>query len=217
MSVIVSDLIAKALNQLSDFPPDMSSDALAYFQDADNFICENFRLYPEDTSDISLTYGVGTYTLDDDITKIWAATYYFNANSWQPLKPTSYDELDYKQMGWRDVSPSLPSMFYDLGTTVGFFTKPNATTTGGYPIVRLYVSRKRVLDFDTEMPGQVPNYNLWVYFALREFARDRHPDMLEKYEALTTQANNVMLEYNQGRQARNKPKFAYPVPLISNR
>jgi len=200
---------------MADFPSSLPA-GLRFVQEADDYVLRHFRLYPLTALDLTLVVGQLEYAVSDSVLRIWSATYYTSATASQTLRATSIDELDSEYPLWRDSSSGVPTRYYDVGTVVGILPAPSTATAAGYPKVTLQTTQRRVLVSGTTMPGNVPNYNLWVHHACEAWARRQHREEAGFYAALKAQSFDEMADFVAGRQVRNKPRFRFPVPSVRN-
>lgn len=156
--------------------------------------------FPElriDTEDINLTSGTGEYSLDEDIYKVHSALYLTAASTGTVLDETSVTELDNKNAGWRLESSGTPTGFYvwanTTGQVVGLYPKPNTTTSGGFPKVTLYVTRRpSALTGSDTVFTMLPDSQIYKEGILLEFAKaQRKEDVAMRLEVYRAELQRV--------------------------
>lgn len=127
----------------------------------------------ETTTDISLTAGTREYDLAESNVSIKSASYIKTSsdNDFIVLERTSRDELDLTDDRWRTrVTRGTPLRFYissaaDADSSekkIGFDPIPDTTTSGGYPIVRLYHSAIATLSGSDVLPPDISSSQVYL-------------------------------------------------------
>jgi hypothetical protein len=168
MQILVDDVRDQFIDRYSDAQNTNNTKILALMQEADMWL-SSILPYRHDTFDLTLTAndndilfsafpaGAGGHA-GSEITRIYQAVYIRSAND------GDYKELAGKDVMWmnKNYGPSWrlgiagePSIYsIDAGATGRVFylaQKPNTTTSGGYPLVRVFASCHKVLTFGTSM------------------------------------------------------------------
>lgn len=182
MSETVANVIASLRRRIPTITPD---DALEYINRVHEDLSAMLPLR-QDTEDVSLTDGTREYSLDEDIVQIWDAEYRTSATEGHQMKQTSVPDLVLDRAAWRLAVDGKPFEYYIWGNTtgkvVGFFPTPETTTTSGYPIVRLYVSRRNTLTLSDSLPQTILNKQVYVEGAAWYYCADFKPDMESFYD-----------------------------------
>lgn len=178
-------------NAQATYPDITSTNGIVY---ANRIHRDLLQSYPEmrmDTEDTNLTAGTYEYALDEDIWKVWSAVYLTAASTGTSLFNTTPVQLDNLNPDWRLESNVAPTKFYiasnTTGRVLGLFGKPPTTTTGGYPIVRMYVSRRGTtlsgsdLVYDWIPSSRVYSAGIAYYHALARYP-EHVPIRLEDYQ-----------------------------------
>ena len=173
---------------------------------------EEFRLA---TTSIDLTLDTTNreYALGETYVAIWSAGYYTSATAQPfPVYPTSYDELDEEDAGWRNSLKGPPRMFYEWqtsagGAVVGFDKIPSVATDTGYPTVRLIVSVYTAFTATSDtIPAVCRDNTVYVDGMASLWAKWRNkPDWKERIEMFDL-AKNELGTYRARRQRRNDPR-----------
>lgn len=144
------------------------------------------------SEDINLTAGTGEYaTADELIARIWTARYVRSASTGDSkrLIHTDRTKLDLEFGDWRGADNGDPDYFY-IGSSsagalrVGVWPFPDTTTSGGYPVLRLNISKTADLVTGNSLPSVIQDSELYVdcacwLYAKRFFDKDKEA----KYEA----------------------------------
>lgn len=208
------DVIARARLHYPDLPA--GTLALTLLQEAHDRVLGAVRLRPVEEVTINLTSGTYEYALSDDVIRVWAAVYVRSSIQADALREISIDMLDDDRPNWRYDPASTPTRWYDVGTMVGLFPKPDTTTSGGYPILKLYTTKRQTLTGSTTMPAMVPNYDAWVSWVCRSWAWAQDRQNLPYWEQRADETLADLIERIQGRQARLKPSVLPSYPSVSN-
>lgn len=167
--------------------------ALEYINKADRDISTILRLR-ETTEDINLTAGTNEYALSTEtILKVWAGRYIRSSATGDSnrMKETSYERMDLMMGDWRSDPSDEPTKFAIKpgstgGASVLFHPTPATTTSGGYPIVRLYVTISKALISGDSLPALLKSSDVYTYRAAfrlaNDVAKDQAPGLYELYK-----------------------------------
>ena len=159
MSYTVQNIVDQAMASYGTLS---SANALIYAQDVWDEITFDLRVLQDDR-DISLVAGTPEYSLTGlFIRRIYSATYYLNATQSWELRAVQKRSLDLSSPGFRVQANSDPSRFYsetkEDGTgvmAVGLDPKPPTTTSGGYPILKIWAAKNSTLALATVLPDAI--------------------------------------------------------------
>ncbi len=138
------------------FPDLTDATGLRLVQDIDNRVLQHIPLY-KTTEDITLVSGTREYELNDATVRVWHADYLTSSTA-QPeaLTAVQLEWLNQNVAGWRNSETGTPREYYvDVQlaeVVVGFNPTPDASSSGGYPTVRLFVSRTRTIAAGDSVP-----------------------------------------------------------------
>lgn len=163
--------VRRAFNDASD------TVLLEYAQEVNDDIFTELDI-KQDTEDISLAAGTIEYVLDEDIRKVLSAELRKSATDIRPLRAIGKSQL---KGAWRDGPRGDPGRFYTAGNSsgtrvVGFTPTPITTTSGGYPIVRLYVTRTSTLTALGNLPLGMRSSDVYVFGINRRLCADSKRD-----------------------------------------
>lgn len=200
------------------FPDIADADIVDKINEANQVITQKTKIYPETTVDINLVAGTREYVLSATIQKVWAAAYVTSAgeSGYQPLIETSQDELDIDNRTWRAQQNGVPYRYYELGGYVGLYPTPNTTTSGGYPILRLFVNTQTTLTSISSLPSQVPTLEPWKWYACKEIALEKYPDRVGLYDKMWRDSMQDLVRFVHGRLPRQNPRVKAQVPYVRN-
>ena len=205
------------IDKLQDIYNDVSdTEGLLLFNSAHAEIGRQVKLYPDEAVDLaSLVAGTRGYAYSEDILHVWAAAYYTSASSYTALIQTSPDELDAMTNGeWRGESNGTPTHWYDEGPNIGLYPIPDTTTSGGYPLVRLYCQKRRVLTTGDSLPGMIGEATPWVDYMAYLWAERRHRDEKDARYADYKVSLARLKRHMLARAPRVKPSFNPVIPTI---
>lgn len=130
--------------------------------------------------DISLVANQTEYTLNPSTVRVWEAEYLRSATDRRPLKGEDITRLALAQPTWRNMPAGVPRRFFidrdEDEQIVGILPKPNVTTSGGYPIVKLHVTRTETLTRTSNVPVGISG-DVYVFGAMARFFTD--PNLAE--------------------------------------
>ena len=134
------------------------------------------------TEAISLTAGTYSYAINENDARVWAADYFLESGG-DPyrLQGTSYEELNKTQTLWRTLQsqPTRYAIFRNADDLVLLLNPvPDTTTSGGYPIVNMYVTRITDLTDVGDLPVALRNTDVYVFGALYRWAIDMYDQKL---------------------------------------
>lgn len=141
------------------------------------------------SEDKNLTDGTREYevTYDPQIIGDIVVYYLTDADSATRLTPVSQDWMDANVDNWRVTTDTgTPTRFYYGAPTsaalttqgkvvIGLDPIPDTTTTGGYPIVRIYGVEYEEPSATSDIPQAVPNIRVFIEGIKRNWAMDRDP------------------------------------------
>lgn len=135
------------------------------------------------TRDIAYT-AAQEYALQDTELRVWSVELYASATSHRPLIETSIEELNIKNRNWRSTPTSnTGNRFYvwsnTTGRVIGVVPAPSSAASGGYPLLRLYVSVAAVLTTSSEIVAGLENDDLYTYGMAARYALDEKRDQYE--------------------------------------
>lgn len=211
MATLVSTVTAAATQMFNDLTP---TKVLELMNAAHFKICRHVKLYQDTVVDTNLTAGTRYYTFDPDIARVWSAYYVTGANSYSQLIETSSDELDYRETGWRMQANATPYRWGQEGPQFFVDPIPDTTTSGGYPIVRMYTQKRVTLALSDSMPAMIDYYDAWTDEIGFQWAKQKHRDQQEGLRLQAHRSLNDLSWKVQGRPVRLKPTVIQHVPMI---
>lgn len=213
MAYTVAEVFEQVRRMYQDCPDD--STLLKMLNDEHFDICRYVKLYQDTTVSVSLTSGTREYALSASVMHIWNAAYFTSATSYTPLRQTSRDRLDNDFPSWLQQSSGTPYQYYESGGYIGFYPTPNATTSGGYPIVTLYCQSITAFTATSDsLPAQINNADPWIYGLARRFAMLEHPADLQRLDAMSKQSRADLAAYIISRTPRRLPSFRPNIPQV---
>lgn len=168
--------VQSQIDRLKRFSTDITvAIALEYLQYANRELCFDLPLYLTE-EDITLTANTQEYAVNADDLRVWTAHYWTSATASRPLEGVSLQGLERRFRGWRNTPASIPSRYavHNVLTVpyILLYPKPNTTTTGGYPFVRLRVSRHVALTQAGNLPATLVDPNVYTYKAAELYCID---------------------------------------------
>lgn len=207
----MASTITQVITKAQAFVSDMSAAAgLVLAQELEDELLEEIKMM-RDTEDITLALLTPTYALDEDILKVWDADYFASADDITPLSETSLDFLSRYRRNWRSREPSRPTSYYIDnssvgGMLIGLTPEPDTATSGTYPMVRLYVARKRTLSGSSTLPAAIQDDSVYVkgiIYKWKQLRRKNPQDemlardaYLAKKQALMRRTGNRLAKLN---------------------
>lgn len=172
MSFLVNDVIREA----REIYPDLAdTHALRHFNRVRSTVLSELDLRKTSTT-VNVAEGVNEASLAATALKIDSVEYVRSstARDFKVLLPTSIDELNNKETEWRRLENNEPDRFYlhtgTSGPVIGVVPAPNETTSGGYPILRIYFSQNETLTAGGTLYDDLPSAQVYVYGIAREHA-----------------------------------------------
>lgn len=150
------------------------------------------------TETINLVSGTQEYALNENTLRIFRADILTSATNRVPLQEYDYSMLNQTRPGWRSATTGMPGGFYTwrnaTDNLVGLLPKPSTTTSGGYPVVALEVSRtpSATLTSGSSLPKSLQSLDLYVYGVVSRYLQENPSkeglQMSEHYAALYERA-----------------------------
>ena len=208
------DTIGTISSLLRERFPDLSSArAEDYIIRVHREICGAIPEISRKSIDIDLTAGIGVYDLPADTLEVAHVIYAKDASTRSQVLRTTQDELGEKKPLWGFDPSGTPSLFYvqtelGLGVTsdlkITLYPKPDTTTTGGYPVLHVYITEVMPLATDDPLPEGLAGYGVYLegasYYAAMAL---RDPDAAGTYLSLY----QGQIEMNRDRWRRRVPQF----------
>lgn len=161
MAYTGSDILTEVTRRYADYS--RSSEGTVDLQRANDWVLTAVRLYPDASEDLTLTANDDTYAYNINTLAIWQAVYLESSTSTGiVLQPKSVDTLDQDEPTWRTNPAGSPRYFFDRGGEVVLYPKPDTSSSGGYPKVVLYSTRKQTLSDVTSLPESVRQIDAWA-------------------------------------------------------
>lgn len=185
-----------------------TSDVVGYLNEVRPDILRRLRLR-NTTQNINLTADTQEYAITVPMLGATSVSYIRSADEAdkRALEPTNLEALDITQPQWRNRASSEPRSYYFIdgltGPKIGFFPKPDLTTTTGYPIVTIYY-----LDCNTLASGDTVYDNLlspmlYVHAICKRYAEDRGLEDLPLREKFFNDEYKANEDYLKGRQTKS--------------
>lgn len=173
MAITVASVLARIQRR---FPDCSDAVATAYVNEVHQDLLRQLPIVTA-TEDISLVAGTQEYAYAEATIKIVSAEYFGSATDRHHMFPTDLDHLNNNEPGWRSRGRGRPTRYYlwrdsSGNGVIGFDPTPVSTTSGGYPLVRLYQTRVETLTGASNLPEGILSAELYVYGAQRRFALD---------------------------------------------
>ena len=214
-NILVSDVIDSAQRA---FPKMTDADALKIYKSV--FIEVLAHLQIEGGSDDeNLTSGTREYELTYDPQIIGNIVVYYltAAATATKLTPVTEDWMDENISEWRVTTDTgTPSRFYigsptsaSLSTqgkqVIGLDPIPDTTTTGGYPIVRIYGTEYEEPAATSDVPQSIPLTSVLSDGIKRDYAKDRarhlYPGFKSDFEDSLAECQRLILNQIKGLDA----------------
>jgi hypothetical protein len=123
------------------------------------------------------------------------------------LDPTNVETLDIVNPQWRSRSSGEPRQYYFTdgltGPKIGFFPKPNLTTTGGYPTITIYYLDCDILNSGSTVYDDMLSPMLYVHAICKRYAEDRGLEDLPIRMGLYDAEFDANEDYLKGRQTKS--------------
>lgn len=150
------------------------------------------------------------YSISENYVAIWTAEYLFTATS-QPqiLDPTSVEQLNADQPGWRTTFPGVPFRWYSFqgssGPILGFDPIPPTATVAGYPTVRYQVSEYVALTAAGTIPSTVDTADVYVMGLAAYWGKYTKKDNWQETWAMYEDAKQRLDGFLTMKQKNNPP------------
>lgn len=187
MATLVSTIVTRVQRIFPDFVDTTSHAEYANLVHRDVLTRIPLRVT---TRDIAYTTAQ-EYAIQDTEVRVWSVELYTTATSHRPLIETSVEHLNATQRNWRSApTTNQATRFYiwsnTTGRVIGIVPAPASAASGGYPLLRLYVSAADVLTTSSSIVAGLENDDLYTYGMAARYALDEHRDQYdfwqEKYE-----------------------------------
>jgi len=167
MAVIVADVQTRAKKRYPDLD-DGGTDTATLMQEVHDDILARVPIVLAEENLTALVVGTKTYAIDDSTLRVWVA-YYIRSSSAQDDKKLTFTTerwLDLNRGRWRTAANGEPTYAYMTVNSsgarmLGFYKSPDTATSGSYPQVRLYVSRKQTLT--TNLPTIIDEMDPYLH------------------------------------------------------
>lgn len=209
--------VASAITRVKrSFPSALNATILEYFQEVEQDL-DLLLDFKEDTEDVNLTAGTYEYALDVDILKVTGAELRKSATDVRPMRAIEKSDL---RGAWRDAERRDPSRFYlarnNSGVrVVGFDGIPPTTTSAGYPIARLYVTRGITLTDVGNLNSGIRSVDTYVFGACWRLAPEFKPEMTDYWRKLYEGKKTEEFQLAWGSNTGSAPSIQ-PLPFGGN-
>ncbi len=203
MAITVETVITRVKRIFKEADPTAMLD---YVNEVHNDLLNTLPLVV-DTEDLTaLVAETQEYTLDEDIVRVWSVELFKSATDRRSLNPVEIPYLNVNEPLWRRRNSSDPTRFYIWRNTtspvVGLDPKPNLTTTGGYPFIRLHVTRTATLARSSSLPTGIRSADVYVFGCCAKLAED--PNQMQFYEMKYEQAKLLEVSKFHGLNVQSK-------------
>lgn len=163
------------------------------------------------TRDIAFTTAQ-EYALQDSEMRVWSVELYTSATSHTALLETSVEYLNSQERQWRSKPASnVTNRFYvwsnTTGRVIGLVPAPASAASGGYPLIRLYVSTADTLTLQSEIVAGLLNDDLYTYGMAARFAEDEHRDQADYWLAKYWEAIDREREFYFGKNVQDRQQI----------
>ncbi len=185
--------VADAITRMTRAVPQFSTLSLqvAYLNDVHRDLVGQLPLDAR-TEDINMVANQQDYTYNEDDLVIWAGEMLYSSTDRRVLLMTDIQQLDALEPGWRNAAPSQPgrmALWRDSsGPIVTMIPAPIDTTSAGYPVLRLHVSRYEALTSDGNLPKGIASPDVYVWGAVARFCAEKEPKRYALYKGLYDEA-----------------------------
>jgi len=170
------------------------------------------------TEDITLVAAQQEYTLLEASLQIYHAEYWTSATYRVPLNAFDVTAWDIQSPNWRAVPQGQPTFYAawrnSTDNVLVLHPKPATATTGGYPMVRLYVSRGETLTSSGNLPKGISSADVYVFGIAMRYAADRVPSKFAFYEKRYEKALSAEIRAKQINIKAPPQKVNQHVPRI---
>lgn len=183
-------------------------------QKAHDWVNRMVRLYARQTEDFLMVADQLTYTYDADTLLIHQAMYFTSADDeGRVLMAVSEDQLDQDFPGWETNASGTPAYYCDRAGQLILYPAPNASSSGGYPLVRIYTTQTVTFTTGTSLPAYVKTIEPWVNYILYLDAMRFNPSTASAYEMVATQLVQSLKQDQQRVTYRKKPRVRQRMTL----
>lgn len=169
------------------------------------------------TESINLTANFREFAYSVLDIKIWQVRYVRSATTgdYINLTATSWDELHGTDPEWLRYTAGEPLQYYVRHGNIGLDRLAPTTTSGGYPVLQLDVSRTSPLTDIGNMP-EASTHMAWVWGACEELAAMYNDPRLNYYTEKRIEAMRQLEELMQNKAGRYQPQRLSPGTSISH-
>lgn len=205
MSFTVATVVSSVQRVYSNL---ITSDVVGYMNEVRPDILRRLRLR-NTTQNVNLTASTGEYAITAPMLGATSVVYIRSAteSDRRILEPTNLETLDIVHPNWRSREAGEPRYYYFIdgltGPKIGFFPKPDLTTTGGYPIVTIYYLDCETLNSGSTIYDDILSPMLYVHNVCRRYAEDRGLDDLGLRLKLCADEMTANENYLKGRQTKD--------------
>lgn len=157
------------------FPDIDGATALEYLNLTHQELCVRIPLSIQSES-ISLTAGTFSYAIHDDDVKVWHVEYMRSATDIHRLEASHWETWNQEQPQWRMNAQAEPTRYAihrdSTDQAIYLWSPPNLTTSGGYPVIRLWVTRYVALTSNGDLPPGLVNSEVYAFGAMMRYAFD---------------------------------------------
>ncbi len=149
MSYTIQQVISDVQRRFPDAP---SASCLVWVNQIHREILATIPELRRDVLSQNVTAGVAEYNIVEPVFQVVQAEYWTSATTVIKLEATTVETLNEVEPGWR-AETGVPSQFYLTSNqqsgnseVIGLFPIPNASTSGSYPMVKMYISELEASD-----------------------------------------------------------------------
>lgn len=126
-------------------------------------------------STVNLTAGTARYAWPADMVFLYTAVYEASSSSRTRLIPVFPEQMGQIDEEWRHHPPSTPTHIIPEGSYMRLWPAPNASTSGGYPVVRLNytASLPQLANPSDQIDAAVQIEDWLMHVALKRYASQR--------------------------------------------
>lgn len=170
-----------------------------------------------DTHDVTLAAGTGTYSLEaGNILRVWGVAYLSGSNTAKMLQERQYYEL-IVQNAIFETTLAIGNLATDengtwylkpgtgasSGLTLGLSPRPDTTTGGGFPIIRMFVTKYQALTAGATFYEDIPNEDVYVLGMAARYSKRRRREQSELYEAAYQMELEKVIQFFREKQGGN--------------
>ena len=144
---------------------------LRYLQKANDYLATKLPLSLTSEDITTIVAGTREYAVSALMKRLWSAEWVMSSADGDSydLKATSIPALNNSNPSWRRAPQGRPTRRYlslsGDSVVIGLDPKPNLSTSGGYPLLRLYESRTTTLATDGNLPANILSAAAHVFYA----------------------------------------------------